>query len=168
MLLALRVPSKTMGDRKYPHLTSEETEAHELTSYKTQFNSGSTPLRCGDPQAKTTDLGCSQESWGLPRSEADSPSAWGRGVGASSGPWWTQGRASLLVSPSFSWRPGILGRGPEQPRGSRLVEPCSRPFLAPKAGYSLTPPENELSRLIAAENGGSPYPGAAARIPPLF
>lgn len=168
MLLALQVPSKTVGDRKYPHLTSEETEAHELTSYKTQFSSVSTPLRCGDLQAKTTDLGCSQESWGLPRSEQILPQPGGGRGAASSGPWWTQGRASLVVSPSFSWRPGILGGGPEQPPGSRLVEPCSRPFLAPKAGYSLTPPKNELSRLIAAENGGSPYPGAAARIPLLF
>lgn len=81
MLLALQVPSKTVGDRKYPHLTSEETEAHELTSYKTQFSSVSTPLRCGDPQAKTTDLGCSQESWGLPRSEQILPQPGGGGGG---------------------------------------------------------------------------------------
>lgn len=39
--------------------------------------------------------------------------------------------------------------------------------LVPGLGSLQTPP-SELSSLIAAEDGGSPYPGAVAPTPPLF
>lgn len=41
--------------------------------------------------------------------------------------------------------------------------------LSGSQGWVLrTPPKNELSHLIVAEGGESPYPGVAAPVPPLF
>lgn len=64
-------------------------------------------------------------------------------------PW----RARWGVRSDF-WLPGLCSLVPG-PSGSQ--------------GWVLrTPPKNELSLLIAAEDGESPYPGAGAPTPPLF
>ena len=67
------------------------------------------------------------------------------------------GIVSPWISPPSPWDPRMLGGGPEQPQAPGLWSLVPGPFWLPGLG-SPDSPKDELSCLIAAEDGGSPYP----------
>ena len=156
---------KDHGRQELPHFTNEEGETCKLTSWQFASKAPSGQKKCLfrlDPDPPGQELCPLPQLWTLQLEDPPQPG----------GP--SQGH----VVPGRGCHPESLyplSLGPRNAgwgaRPASGLQACGALFQAPSGsqGWVLrTAPKNELSCLIVAEDGGSPYPGAAAPTPPLF
>lgn len=146
------------GDRHYAHFTKEEAEARDLTPYKIQSSQRSAvclfPLDKGLPRPGPQTWEGPQRSGDFPGQRRIHPLSLRGSLGRLD-----LGEGVPQVSPSPGDQECWVGG-----QGSPGVQACGALSL----GWVLRSPQNELRGLIAAADGGSPWPGAAAPRPPLF